>query len=216
VAIPLDDPRPEHSRPVVSPAGIARPYAGGLAAPPPSGQVPARALRADLATTGGPPPAPLGQRTRAAAIDAGLMAIPLLVAALVGYFAIFRTACRTYPFLDGTRTDCSDAGGAAVGAWALVVVVLLATVVLYEVLPIARRGATLGMRRTGLTLVDHRGRRLSWRRSALRSFLRWTTSLEPAALGFWWAAVDDRRLTFHDLICRTVVVEDPREASPGT
>ena len=211
VAIPLDDPQGRTGRtgrPAVSSAALARPYAGGLAAPPPSGVVPDRPVL-PLVTGAGPRPAPLGRRFRSALMDAGLVAAPLLVAALVGYFAIFRPACRTYPFLGGTRTDCSEAGGAAAGAWVLVVVVLLAAVVALEVLPLARRGATFGMQWSGLALVDDGGRTVSWRRVALRTLLRWTVSLEPLAMGFWWAAVDDRRLTFHDLICRTVVVEGP-------
>lgn len=213
VAIPLDDPERRRGRPGVSPAAIARPYAGGFGAPPPTGLVPRAAAAVAASATGsaapatGVVPAPLGRRARSAAIDLGLVAAPVAVAGLIGYFAIFRPACRTYPFLDGTRTDCSDAGGAAVGAWTLVIAVFVAAVVVAEVLPLVRRGATWGMGWSELALVDDRGARVSWPKVALRSLLRWTVSLELLGMGFWWAAVDARRLTFHDLICRTVVVD---------
>lgn len=214
VAIPLDDPERPRGRPGVSPTAIARPYAAGFAAPPPTGHVPAvaaaGAVPAGALTTGAPSriaPAPIGRRFRSAAIDLGLVAGPVAIAGLIGYFAIFRPACRTYPFLDGTRMDCSDAGGATVGAWALVLAVFVAAVALVEVLPLVRRGATYGMGWSDLSLVDDRGARVSWPRVALRSLLRWTVSLELVGMGYWWAAVDDRRLTFHDLICRTVVVD---------
>ena len=207
-------PPPPNPRPGVSQATLGRSYGlGGYGAPPIGGSAftgSAYGGPASPGPTSGLRPADLRRRAAAAGIDAGAIVGPTLIAGLLGYFAIYRPACRSYAFLDGTRLDCSDAGAAGVWAWLLVAVTFLVVVVLYEVLPVGRHGATWGMSRIGVSVVDDReAQPIGWRRSALRSLLRWTVSVQLAGMGYWWAAVDDRGLTWHDLIGRTVVVEAP-------
>ncbi len=205
---------PPIPRPGVSQATLGRSYGLGdfSGAPAGGGAFVGSAVAGPTSAGGGSrlEPAALRRRAAAAGIDAAAILVPTLVAGLLGYFAIYRPACRSYAFLDGTRLDCSDAGAAAVWAWLLVALTFLVVVALYEVLPVGRHGATWGMGRIGLSLVDDRtAAPVGWRRAALRSLLRWTVSLELVGMGYWWAAVDDRALTWHDLIGRTVVVDRP-------
>ncbi|WP_454832111.1 RDD family protein [Pseudoxanthomonas wuyuanensis] len=81
---------------------------------------------------------------------------------------------------------------------------------LYAVLSWRRGGQTLGMRPWRLKVVAANGGapsvRALWKRFAVA-----TLSLLLGGLGFWWAWVDRRRLTWHDRASGTRVIRLPKK-----
>jgi uncharacterized RDD family membrane protein YckC len=77
-----------------------------------------------------------------------------------------------------------------------------------------RGGQTLGMRPWRLRLVaaDGAAAPLSWRRLWLR-YLVGSLSLLLGGLGFWWAWLDRKRLTWHDRASGTRLLRQPRRPS---
>jgi len=81
--------------------------------------------------------------------------------------------------------------------------------IVVEAEKVARSGQTWGMRALRLRAVDGktggpipRGR--AWGRAAFASFI----SGQLAGLGYWWAFLDDRNRTLHDMVCSTVVIDE--------
>ncbi|HSM99977.1 MAG TPA: RDD family protein [Rudaea sp.] len=75
----------------------------------------------------------------------------------------------------------------------------------YFVVSWSRGGQTIGMRAWRLRAVDAKGNRIPWLRSLLR-FVVALISLAALGAGFWWALIDARRRTWHDIAARTRVV----------
>lgn len=157
------------------------------------------------------PLAPLRTHLVAALIDSvAVLAAPVAMG-IVGYFAIYRPACDSYRFLDGTRLDCRDAGGEAWISGLLVVIAFVAMLVLMVVRPLVRRGATWAMRRSDLLVIDAESSGpLSTRQALVRTAVAVLVSVPWFGVGVWWAAVDRRGLMWHDLIADTRVVQRGR------
>ena len=161
--------------------------------------------------------AELRPRGLAFLIDALVLFVPATVAAIVGYYAIYRPACDSFQFLGATRYDCSSAGAAGVGWWAVVVVVLVAVAVGYEIVPTGRTGQTWAKRRFGVRVVGtSTGRPIGVGPAAVRFMIKWFVSLLWLGAGFWWAMGDPARRTWHDRICDTAVTPAPVPGSPAT
>jgi uncharacterized RDD family membrane protein YckC len=73
-------------------------------------------------------------------------------------------------------------------------------------------GQTLGMLAWRIRLVTTAGGRASWKHAVLRYLAGWL-SLLPLGLGFWWALVDARRRTWHDMLSQTMLVYRPKSAN---
>lgn len=65
-------------------------------------------------------------------------------------------------------------------------------------------GRTPGMRACGLGVLTFEGQPLTRQHALWRAF-GYGVSAGSLLLGFFWAAVDERHLTWHDLISRTFV-----------
>lgn len=87
----------------------------------------------------------------------------------------------------------------------LVQALLAAVTAAYFVVSWRRGGQTIGMRPWRLRVVRADGGPLATSQALLR-FAVAMVSLAPAGLGFWWAIIDARRRTWHDLASRTLVV----------
>jgi uncharacterized RDD family membrane protein YckC len=77
-----------------------------------------------------------------------------------------------------------------------------------------RQGHTLGMASWRLRLERLDGRLPTWGDTLRRlgaALLSWL----PLGLGWWWALIDERRRTWHDMLSRTRVVVMPRPARPS-
>ena len=70
-------------------------------------------------------------------------------------------------------------------------------------------GQTLGMRSWRLRLRTSEGGTPSFRQAAL-GFAGASRSWRPAGLGVWWALLDPKRRTWHDLLSGTVLVLEPK------
>jgi len=68
-----------------------------------------------------------------------------------------------------------------------------------------RGGQTLGMKAWRLRVVAEDGGPVRWP-SALVRFFAGLVSLAAAGVGFWWAAFDRERRTWHDRLSRTRIV----------
>lgn len=68
-----------------------------------------------------------------------------------------------------------------------------------------RGGMTVGMRAWRVRIVDDKGNRPGWRKSAIR-FLASLFSAAAAGIGFLWALADSRKRTWHDILSRTRLV----------
>jgi uncharacterized RDD family membrane protein YckC len=69
-----------------------------------------------------------------------------------------------------------------------------------------RGGMTVGMRAWRVRIVDEKGNRPGWRKSAIR-FLVSLLSAAAAGIGFLWALADSRKRTWHDILSRTRLVK---------
>ena len=67
-------------------------------------------------------------------------------------------------------------------------------------------GMTLGMRAWRVRLVGYDGQNISWPGCLLR-FIVGLVSLGALGLGFFWALVDSKNRTWHDLAAQTLLVK---------
>jgi len=157
------------------------------------------------------PNAPLQTHLVAVLVDSLMvLALPLVVAGL-GYLTLYRPACDSYRFLDGTRLDCRQAGGEAWITGLLVLSALVLMLVLIIVRPLRLRGATWAMRRRDLLVIDaETAGPLTTRQAVVRTSVAVLVSVPWFGAGVWWAAVDRRGLMWHDLIADTRVVQRGR------
>ena len=79
----------------------------------------------------------------------------------------------------------------------------------YFVVSWSRGGQTIGMRAWRLRVVAADGNRVSWPRASTRFFVA-LVSLAALGAGFWWALVDARGRTWHDMATRTRAVRLPK------
>jgi len=195
---------PHGPRPAISPNAFGRPFgAGGFSAPPPSGDVvyvaPIDPEAIEI----------VSWRSRAicALLDTVSALLPALLVGLVGLSAIYYPSCDEYEFLGGTRRSCANAGTAGVSVWILMGIAFVGALWFIEVRPVGRSGQSYSMRWFGVKVADRAGGgAIGIKRAALRTLLRFTASTQIAGMGYWWALVDHRRLTWHDLIVESVVV----------
>ena len=136
--------------------------------------------------------------SRAASLDlrarAGLFDAALIVLASALFFSLFA-------FLGGNLT---------LGRRDLLVY-LLANFVLaaaYFTLFTLFGGRTPGMQAHGLYAATFESKRLPDDRALWRAF-GYLVSIASLGLGFFWAALDDRGLTWHDMISQTLITDSP-------
>jgi uncharacterized RDD family membrane protein YckC len=147
------------------------------------------------------PPAYVGLVTRvlAFALDAALLnAVALLTAAAVNLFLSVVTVPHE------VRTLLVAVGGGLYVLW----------IVAYFVTFWATTGQTPGSRVLHIRVHPASGERLAPRRALVR-FLGLTLAAIPLFAGFLLILVDDRRRGLHDLLARTVVVEDVEDEATG-
>lgn len=138
-------------------------------------------------------PAHLGWRLAAALYDL----LPLLA---LWFFAVVLALAMSLGALDIRRS------GDKLLVQSLVVLFSAA----YFVVSWLRGGQTIGMKPWRLRVVSGDGSPLSLRQALLR-FVVALASLAAAGLGFWWALIEPRKRTWHDLAAGTLVVRlDPR------
>lgn len=70
-------------------------------------------------------------------------------------------------------------------------------------------GQTLGMRAWRVRLAPLEGEVVSWSQ-ALARFLASLASWAPLGLGFVWALFDRKRMTWHDHLSRSILVDQPK------
>ena len=142
--------------------------------------------------------APLGERLIAYIIDAILVGV-FCVAALVAV-AVLLTG------VSGTAQNPTVSGPAA-GGFILIIFVIVVVATAYFPWFWLRGGATPGMKRYGLRVVDDKtGGRITGGQVILRFIGLWVSSA-VLYLGYIWAFIDSRRRGWHDLIAGTVVVK---------
>ncbi|MGH9813766.1 MAG: RDD family protein, partial [Candidatus Acidiferrales bacterium] len=69
-------------------------------------------------------------------------------------------------------------------------------------------GRTPGMQAHGLYAATFESKRLPEDRALWRAF-GYVVSIASLGLGFFWAALDDRGLTWHDMISQTLITDTP-------
>jgi len=128
-----------------------------------------------------------------ARLEAGLVDAALILAAGLGFFALF----------------AGLGGELGLGRRDLLVYLLVAysLACLYFGLFTLSGGRTPGMRRCGLSLLTFEGQPLTRQHTLWRAF-GYVASTGALLIGFFWAAVDERTLTWHDLISRTFLAPD--------
>lgn len=131
--------------------------------------------------------APLEARLQAGLVDAGL-----ILGASAAFFALFALL----------------GGGLSLGRRDLLIYFLVAFSLasLYLGLFTLLGGRTPGMRASGLTVLTFEGQPLTPQHALWRAF-GYIVSTGALLLGFLWAAVDERQLTWHDLISRTFLTD---------
>jgi uncharacterized RDD family membrane protein YckC len=67
-------------------------------------------------------------------------------------------------------------------------------------------GMTVGMRAWRVQIVDENGNRPGWGKSTIR-FLAALASTALAGIGFFWALVDSRKRTWHDILSGTRLIK---------
>lgn len=112
-------------------------------------------------------------------------------------FAVLFVA--TLPLLRFTGGEAIPSGSAFYAAYLLLISFL------YYGWHWTRDGQTLGMRTWRIRIKQEDGRRVSWRRAALR-FLCAILSCLILGLGFLWSLWDRDKLAWHDRLSRTVLV----------
>lgn len=131
--------------------------------------------------------APLEARLQAGLVDAGL--ILGASAAFFGFFALL-------------------GGGLSLGRRDLLIYLLVtfSLASLYFGLFTLLGGRTPGIRSCGLRVLTFEGQPLTRQHALWRAF-GYIVSTGALLLGFLWAAVDERQLTWHDLISRTFLTD---------
>jgi uncharacterized RDD family membrane protein YckC len=143
--------------------------------------------------------APHGDRLLAYIVDTIIVAIFIIVAIVVAAIILGSGVSGTP---QNPTVSPLAAGGFTV---VFLVVVIVATA--YFPWFWARGGATPGMKRFGLRVVDdHTGGPIGGGKAVLRLVGMWISSL-VFYLGFAWILIDSRRRGWHDLIAGTVVVK---------
>ena len=102
--------------------------------------------------------------------------------------------------------DLAVVGGTLTLAGAMPVFPLV--FLIYKSAFLAWRGATVGYIVVGLRCVRSNGEALTWQYAIARTVAS-ILSLLPLGLGFFWAAQDPLRQTWHDKIVGTVVLKIP-------
>jgi uncharacterized RDD family membrane protein YckC len=131
--------------------------------------------------------APIGRRVRAGLVDAVFVFGCFLIFLLIVFFV------PDFAFL--TKSSLVGMGG----VWLLI---FSAYMFLFTTLG----HQTLGMNREDLQIVNFQGVRPSFREAGLRCF-GYVISLGCFCLGFLWALFDPDRLTWHDKMSKTFVVQ---------
>ncbi|QEQ97703.1 RDD family protein [Neptunomonas concharum] len=72
-----------------------------------------------------------------------------------------------------------------------------------------RSGQTIGMMAWRLRVQTIEGYSLSWGH-ALKRFLMAIISIAVGGLGYWWMLFSDQRMTWHDMVSSTRVVQLPK------
>jgi uncharacterized RDD family membrane protein YckC len=158
-------------------------------------------------------PAPLGRRLAARVLDQAVMGAVVALAAVPLGFAAYDHIQQ--------KVDDARRSGETVTVWlidgttavqlAIVVAVAIVTGLLYEVLPTAKWGRTLGKKLLGLRVLDVESQYEPGFRAALR---RWLThsvldGLVIGFLGLAWCLFDRPwRQCWHDKVARTFVAGD--------
>lgn len=156
----------------------------------------------DVAESGPVPTVYVGlvTRTLAFGVDAAIVNGVALVTT-----AIFTLTYSVLSLPDSLKTAAAAVGGVAYILW----------VVGYFATFWATTGQTPGSRVLRIRVRALDGERLLPRRALLR-FLGLTLAALPLFAGFLIILVDDRRRGLHDLLARTVVVEDESRAPPSS
>jgi uncharacterized RDD family membrane protein YckC len=155
-------------------------------------------------------PAALRPRILAFAVDAFVLFAPATLVAVLAYYAIYRPSCEPFPFLGGTRYDCSSAGTAGFVRWLLVLAAVVSVAFFYDIRPTGRTGQTWAKRRFGvMTVAEDTALPIGVRGAAVRFAIKWFVSLLWLGAGFWWAVGDPNRRSWHDRICETAVTAAP-------
>lgn len=139
--------------------------------------------------------APIASRIRSGLIDAVFLFGCFLIFLLIVFFV------PDFGFL--TRSSLLGMGGACL-------LIFTAYVSLFTALG----SRTLGMHHESLEVVNFQGQSLTPRETALRCF-GYIISLGCFCLGFLWALFDPDRLTWHDRISKTFILEST-PAPPAT
>ncbi len=137
--------------------------------------------------------APLRARALSALLDGLIVAAGGALLFLAFYYA-------------GGRIAFGAAPRSALAPFAIVMAIL-PLLYLHLFLTYARQ--TPGMSWTGLRLVNFDGRPASLRQRRLRVWAS-AASMASLLLGFFWAAVDDEKLTWHDHMSETCLTEKVR------
>jgi uncharacterized RDD family membrane protein YckC len=149
-----------------------------------------------------------GARLGGFLLDVIIVGIPM---GIVSYFLLFRHAgfhCSTVrsDFGNYSSTNCSFGSGFWSGEL-LLLVVWFVVGGLYNVIPVARGGQTLGMKVARTRVVDGTtGGPIGTGRSFGRFLMKSYISGLVCYLGFLWMLWDDRNQTWHDKAVGSIVV----------
>ena len=152
------------------------------------------------------PLASIGSRTVAALIDTVVVLVPMGLLALVAAAAVAFSLGRIQP---GPEHSLLLVFG-LVGLNLLTVLVGIGYHAYFEAAP---RIGTVGKRMQGLRVTDENGQPLSAMHSLGRGASRLVITMAvPYLLGFFLAALTEKKQTVHDLICKTLVLQGPRSS----
>jgi uncharacterized RDD family membrane protein YckC len=140
--------------------------------------------------------APLGRRVVAGTIDLLIMIAVVPIASLL-------TGVLVGWFYELARSPEIDVEGAAL-VISIAPIVAAVIVASYEPSWIARMGRTPGKAAMGMWVVTDDGTHVPLGVAFVRGLLK-VVSVLPLGLGFWNAAFDSRRKTWHDLFLGTIV-----------
>jgi uncharacterized RDD family membrane protein YckC len=139
------------------------------------------------------PVAPLRARALSACLDGLIVALGYGILFVAFYYA-------------GGRIPLSGSPRLALGPFAVVMAILP---LLYLHLFLSYAKQTPGMSWTGLRLVNFDGRPATARQRRRRVWAS-AASMASLLLGFFWAAVDDEKLTWHDHMSETCLTQEGR------